>query len=272
MRRVLLPLLVILFTVILAGCDQSATTQQEATTTLKLLDVTSGGSGKYGMTTESYWSDPSKPGTILRCFHDRDWSGLTSAPTHCEQFALPPQLPRTTTLLAMNMGSGQKTQSIWLVRDQHMVICTHDRTFWENATGSVTGCQPFARPSQVASSALLVSINSGSNIAAQSFWSDGQVCEHEKAQSWFLDNSGFGPVTSCSRFSIPTDKFPEGLQAPQLAAVTADGSRPWESFWQDAHGTVVRCQHASNGGLFDEKTLGQAESCAYWKVPQPVGA
>lgn len=106
------------------------------------------------------------------------------------------------------------------------------------------------------------------------FWVDaasGAIlgCRHAKTGGGFLNlnGSGFGAVQSCAPVATPTSLFPSGLAQPLLEAVTSDASRPWEMFWQCAHGVIVRCKHDGDGSFFEENALGKATSCGYWKGP-----
>jgi len=254
------------------SCIHNATqqpTKQEATSKLLLADVTSAGAGKYSKTTESYWYDPTRAGYVIRCYHDNDWDNLTADPSDCDHFAVPAQLPSTATFAAINMGYNELTQSVWLLPNGKMSICNHDNTFWGNTATSVTGCKPFAHPQWVDPSAVLVSINAGQNIDAQSFWSDGSVCLHTKPNdgSWFAKD-GFGVATQCKKLpAFDGSLFPPGLVNPQLEAVTSDSSKPWETFWQDGNGVLVRCKHNGDGGWFSSQSLGTIDHCDYWRAP-----
>jgi len=265
----LLTLFMLLLT-LLSSCGEMPTKEQ-ATSRLLLADVTSAGAGKYGKTTESYWYDPARSDYVIRCYHDNDAENLTADPTNCERFDVPAQLPANATFAAINMGSYELTQSVWVVDNDKMIICNHNDNFWGNTTNSITSCSPFARPQWVDPSAVLVSMNAGENVTAQSFWSDGSVCIHTKINdgSWFAKD-GFGPATKCAKLpAYDGSKFPAGLVNPRLAAVTADASRPWETFWQDNNGVLVRCKHnGDNGGSwFGSETLGTIDHCDYWRAP-----
>ncbi len=214
--------------------------RQDATTSLLLLDVTSEGAGKYGTNTESYWGTRNGQ-SIIRCYHYLDYpSNLSGWPTNCEKFAEPADVPSGSTLLALNMGAGQKTQSVWDIHDHNkLFICDHDRDWLTSSVKSSAQCTDFVRPQAVNSDAILATMNSGQNIAAQSFWNnpDGTitVCRHDKDSSGFLGlgDKSFGQVRNCTGMSIPTHLFPATLKNPKLAAITSDAKRPWEVFWQD---------------------------------------
>lgn len=196
--------------------------------------------------------------------------GQTAAVTECFYFAKPALLRSTAAFLAMNQGKGQKTQSVW--EQDGMVICEHDREFWSGTTTvSVVRCEPFASPRQIPKYRL-VSINSGAGIVPQSLWQSAKgliaICDHEKDSGWLgLGYGSFGKVLECREFSVPLEMFPLGANKPQLAGMTSDSSRPWETYWQDKNGLVYRCSHEQAG--FWSGTLGKALECRFWIAPRP---
>jgi len=261
-----------IFAILLAGCSQAPGTKVEATTAFRLLDVTSSGTKSSNQVAESYWQIPSSS-SILRCIHDVGREGIYS-PRACYQFSIPTGIPAGAVLLALNIGTGQKNQSVWDVGDKRMLICNHSRDWWSRGTtSSVDGCEKFLLPKDVATRAILASMNSGEKITAQTFWNteDGgvTVCDHNTISNGFLGLGGgsFGEEYKCQKMNIPTNLFPADFKSPVLAAITSDVSSPWESLWQNADGIVVHCMHDYNGGgLFSNETIGAAKYCNYWNA------
>lgn len=260
----------------LTSCNKSYT-RNEATSRLQLLDVTSGGagSGKYrsSRTTESYWKDPSAAGSLIRCYHYEETGNnprSTGEAMSCESLPTPGQIPGYD-LLAVNLGIGQLTQSVWWNKDlEKMQICTHKQKFFSGATGDIEKCEVLKPPAQLEPRARLESINSGSIVAAQSFWSVGDslmVCDHEKKNTGFFlwSKSGFGKVKSCEPFSVPL--LPAELHPFKFAAATSDNNRAWETFWQNSDGVLARCKHESTKNWFSDDRFGPATECSYWPAP-----
>ncbi|MBP9798414.1 hypothetical protein KBC70_04710 [Candidatus Woesebacteria bacterium] len=269
--RFLTLVLLVFFT---AGCRAAqVSTMDQSASTMKLLDVTSsaGMSGKYAVrrASQSFWQNGSE---IVRCLHRQDpWSGPTQGGTSCEEFNHPAAVPSEYILLAMNMGTGQKTQSIW-GRDGHYFMCDHQISFWEENIKEEAKCREWFAPVEVGD-ARLVSINSGQSQETESFWSqvDGAIlkCEHDKMRTGFIGLGGMaiGNVRSCGVMQTPT--FPDGYR-PILMGATSDRRRPAETFWQAESGVLFRCIHEKvNDGviLFGYDHFGRTEKCEYWRAP-----
>lgn len=279
MRKPYLAIIAAMFigALVLAACGPTYT-RSDGTTQMVLLDVASGGAqtGKVASTryTESYWQ---LQGTnvIVRCYYNYHWwTKVTTDPRDCDQFGIPDKyLPPDARMLALNLGIGQKTQSVWQVSKLgDMKICDHDRNFWVSTTGSFTECRSFDRPVQFAKDVTLATINSGRSILAQSFWNhpDGTVtvCSHDQTGGFLgFGDKSFGALQSCSNMPVPAALFPSGLTNIRLVGMTSDSSNAWETFWQADDDTVVQCKHDYDGSIFTGYYLGVAEWCNYWKAP-----
>lgn len=253
----------------------AARDRAEAKTPLALVDVASAGydSGDSSISyeTESFWLDKATQ-SLTRCLHKNYNQGLTSEATSCEAFPQPSQLSNPT-LLAINKGVYQKAASVWLSQGQ-MFLCEHDQTLLSGLIKPAKTCQPFQKPQEIKSDAILTAINSGSGQDAQSFWinTDSTLtqCTHEKTGAILgILDAKFGAVKNCQAMAIPSDKFPAGLESLTLAGVTSDQDRAAETFWQDKDGVLVRCEHKKEGGdgTFIAQHLGQAKQCNFWKAP-----
>jgi hypothetical protein len=149
-------LILVFLLFVVTGCEtKKPVTLPEAKTTFTLLDIASGGAGKSGRTTESYWGKLGS-NSIMRCFHKRI-NNLTEDGQDCETFLVPDSLPVNATLLAFNLGSWQKTQSVWDLHDDgRMMICDHHREFWSSVTVPIVeNCHLFSRPNAISKQALI---------------------------------------------------------------------------------------------------------------------
>ncbi len=248
----------------LVGC--SIATKDEATTSLfSLLDVTSG----RGRNSESYWLDTST-NLIYQCFHDGS-STKMGPPKSCSLFHSPIDIDPMSTLITINVGSGQVSQSIWNDPTDRMYICVHDKEMWNGHTKDSAKCTSYVKPLLLQPGATLSSINSGSNAQAQSFWinPDGSVaiCTHQKLSEWLLGPDSLGDAKTCNSFPLPTIFPPDSID-PQLRGVTSDSGRAWESFWQDKNGVVIWCTHENPYDLFEGSRFGEAKECDYWWAPK----
>ncbi len=277
-RLFFVPLIVLILITACQGKD--TVSKAEATTPMLLLDVTTsaGQAGKYATsrTAESFWLSD---GSIIRCFHDNvdGWSNdeITLGGKDCELFTRPSELPQNAILFGINMGTDQKTQSVWGIGDNQLMVCNHSNDWWNGKIDSAESCVSWQRPNQVNSRARLASLNSGQDQEAESFWNnpDGTIteCQHKKQGVGFLGlgGLGFGPVKTC--FNMPKPQiFPEGKNFV-LTGVTSDNYRPMETFWQDDNGVLAQCRHekASEGWfIFQTYHLGPATDCWYWRAPR----
>lgn len=265
----------------MSGCSTGvASGRDEAKTGLKLIDVTSasfettdsdGDTTTFSRDTESFWRNPENE-EIIRCLHDTN-SDLTAEAKSCESFPRAAQLSNSTNLLAINMGYGYGTQSVW-EDDGVMSICNHNIEPWSGKIEPTKECSSFERPESVSRDAVLTALNSGINQMPQTFWNnkDRSVtqCTHEKQNTGFLGlgDKLFGKAATCGPLEIPADKFPPEIESPVLAGVTSDDNREMESFWQDADGILIRCKHDKVGGFFQDKQIGKAQNCELWKAPK----
>jgi hypothetical protein len=274
-----LKIVLVLSIFVLTSCQgMDNVSKSQATTSMRLLDVTTsaGQSGQYATsrTAESFWLSD---GQIIRCFHDHvdGWANdeITLGAKDCEVFERPTDLPSNSVILGINMGTGQKTQSVWDIGNNQIKVCNHKITFWTSEIDDAESCVDWERPYEVDSEARLASLNSGQSQEAESFWNnpDGSItkCIHDKHGIGFLGLSGygFGEVKECSSMSKP-QIFPEGNNF-KLTGVTSDTYRPMESFWQDENGVLAQCRHqkAKEGFIFTTYSLGNATDCWYWRAP-----
>jgi hypothetical protein len=263
----------------LTSCKgQDEVSRSEATTSMRLLDVTTsaGQSGRYATsrTAESFWLYENQ---IIRCFHDHvdGWPNdeITLGGENCESFPRPSQLPSNAVILGINMGTSQKTQSVWDIGDNQIKVCNHSLTFWASEIDDAQSCTDWEKPYQVDSRARLASLNSGQYQRSESFWNnpDGTIteCEHNRDGVGFLgiEGYGFGEVISCVQMARP-QLLPVGDFV--LTGVTSDNHRPMESFWQDSNGVLAQCRHEKigEGFIFETYHLGPATDCWYWRAPQ----
>lgn len=265
---------------LLFACQkQDVVSKTEATTSMRLLDVTTsaGQSGKTSVskTAESFWLSD---GLIYRCFHDHvdGWKNdmLTLGGNECEAFTRPSTIPSNSVILGINMGTGQKTQSIWDIGSNQMAICNHSNDWWNNGQiDTAESCEDWQRPETVGYNSRLASLNSGQSQNAESFWnnSDGTItqCQH-KINSGFL---GLGYHTFAEAVNCQTIFKPQILPIGDnfvLAGVTSDNNRPAETFWQDDNGILAQCRHKkeSDGSFFATYHIGAATDCWYWRAPQ----
>jgi hypothetical protein len=216
----LLLILLSFFSLFLTACDRVHFTENDARTTYGLADVTSA-QGMVGRYSESYptasvWYDNKEPEKIIICYHNRDQLNFTDRPRECHRWGVPVQVKNYPGLefLVVNEGVGQQTQTVWGYfpagsGNMKMTICDHNNDWLSGEIATATGCSPFPVPQQLDKNSVLVSLNSGQNIAAQSFWlnQDGtiSVCTHDKNATGFLGlgDLAFGPAKNVVRWIFP---------------------------------------------------------------------
>lgn len=256
-----------IFALLLCGCATSPlATREQSTTSLRLLDVTTG----YGRARESYWRVvPAK--INIRCFSEKDENGLTATLLSCAEFPNPPQLPSSAELLAINHGRAQRTISVWNVSEE-MFYCEHNSEgALSSRIGSARFCEPFTYV-LMGKGTSLISLNSGTSTKAQSFWTTPDlsvvVCDHEKISTgaFGLGADKFGPITSCNRMIRPDVADFRSDLSYKLAGATSDYGLPFESFWQNDEGHVMRCKHTRVGDW--SLGIGPVEYCTNIFVPQ----
>lgn len=241
-----------------------------------LIDVASASFGEY-RPTMSYWTFPGI-NELISCVHSIEFpSDLTSDAAACVKISL----PSNSRLLAVDIGDRRPAQSIWInMKNKMSTICRHDFVPMLGNENSLIDsdktCFPFTLPG-IAEGALLTSLNTGRYQAAQLFWNNpdktaSQCTYGEELTGPHLGNYGFGvgvlrEAKACGPIEIPVDKFPAGMSDLELAAVTSDGNRLMETFWQAKNGgPVAQCVHKKDkkDGIY---YLGAAKECRIWETP-----
>lgn len=274
-RRYALFILVVLA---LAACGPDP--REKSRTDLRMLDITNAKENKL-YDGESFWTNGT-PGILMKCEHWTEGaSSYIEAGTKCVWFDAPKPLGTDPKLLAMNMGSWQKTTSVWRIADGSMMSCFHGRdTFVSRIDMDTEDCQAFEQPTLLEPGAILITMNAGTGQKSQTIWQypDGRyaICTHDTESTGFLNLGGkiFKEAQSCADFPVPNQILEMDLKNPRLTGITSDDSSPPEVYWQDDEGYVVRCFHEWDGTWFNGG-VGKVKSCGYWQpfwdnvVPEP---
>lgn len=259
---------------LVAGCS-GANREGSVSPTHTLLDVTSASTriklGKrFGLklvNTESYWEDQETE-EMTRCYHGfNEFTRRTGPGIRCESFERSSHLEPTASLIGMNMGAGQRTESVWKESDGYR-ICEHTRSFWGGRVpAQADSCRPWDLGG-IEPGWNLVTVNSGKYEAAESTWvhqsGDVRICHHDKDGFW---RRSFGQLDQCRVFEKPGSLFPAGVISPTLEAINSDEDQPIETYWRDQeNNALITCKYWRDRGILQNWT-GEPRSCTWWQAP-----
>lgn len=247
-----LTLLVLTSSILLSCADQPTQTKLEP------LDITGKAVGKTADYYQTFFRDRNSEKIYVAIDHAASGSYHYAGTVFAvEEFKFPPLnvLPNPGLPVAMNIG-GDAIPTVIFKSGGTYTACEYSSPGWSNYSIQYDDgpCKPFNIPPQLPAGSELISINTGQNVAATSYYllpnGDYWKMYHkkEKAESSWAINPKYelGNVTGYQVMRKPSkDLLPDTVNYDNLRlfGVTSDAHAWDQTFWVDSNGNLVECTH-----------------------------